>query len=80
MDVYKTKKIKNEKIVLLVLGLGLFILGGAGILLSGYDVIVMGAIMMVGGSLIGGAYIKHEEGKALVESGGENANQDDMPE
>lgn len=67
MEDYSIKKCKNTKLVMLIAGLGLFLLGGAGVLLKGHDPIVMGGFMMLGCTLLGGAYIKNEEGKVLKE-------------
>ena len=67
MEDYAVKKCKNAKLVMLIAGLGLFLLGGAGVLLKGHDPIVMGGFMMLGCTLLGGAYIKNEEGKVLKE-------------
>ena len=67
MEDYSIKKCKNTKLVMLIAGLGLFLLGGAGVLLKGHDPIVMGGFMMLGCTLLGGAYIKNEEARASNE-------------
>ena len=63
MEEYQAKRAKNEKIILLVAGFGLFLLGGVGLLLSGHDLILMGGLMMIGCVMLAFGYIKNEEQK-----------------
>lgn len=81
MDNWKAKKAKYEKIVLFATGLGLFLLGGAGILLQGHDVILMGGLMMLGCTLFGYGYIKNEEFKLQKNAiEGEDDDQESLSE